>query len=104
MAVKIMPTCIPLTAKICDAPAREKSFFTVDVRSDLSAMQSALHRAEVSDCKCFVKTSAIKVLAFWAKFSIELNSSFGLNFVFNIRKYYTIDSVSCLFGISGWNS
>ena len=60
----MMPTCIPLTAKICDAPAREKSFLTVDVRSDLSAVQSALQSAEVSDCKCFVKISAIKVLVF----------------------------------------
>jgi hypothetical protein len=53
MAVKMMPTCIPLTAKICDAPALEKSFFTVDFRPDLSAMHRALQSAEVLVFKCF---------------------------------------------------
>ena len=46
IAVKIMPTCMPLTAKICDAPAREKSFFILLLRWDLSAKQSALQSAE----------------------------------------------------------
>ena len=51
--MKMMLTCIPLTAKICDAPALEKSFFIVEFSSDLSAMQSALQSAEVLVFKYF---------------------------------------------------
>ena len=68
--MKIMPTCIPLTARICDAPARENSFFIVDVNSDLSAMQRALHMAEVSALKCVENISDIEVLVLLARFSI----------------------------------
>ncbi len=76
MAVKIMPTCIPLTARICDAPARENSFFVLDSKPDLSAMQSALHNAEVSESKCVVKIFENSEFVFWASFSITLESCF----------------------------
>jgi hypothetical protein len=44
---------MPLTAKMCDAPALEKSFFTLEFSSDLSAMQRALQSAEVFVFKYF---------------------------------------------------
>lgn len=46
---------MPLTAKICDAPALEKSCFIVEFRPDLSAMQRALQSAEVLVFKLFVR-------------------------------------------------
>ena len=49
----MMPTCMPLTAKICDAPALEKSCFILEFRLDLSAIQSALQSAEVLVFKYF---------------------------------------------------
>ena len=66
MAVKIMPTCMPLTAKICEAPAREKSFLTLADNSVLSAIQSALQRAEDSVFKKVVKEFPIFSFAFSA--------------------------------------
>ena len=62
MAVKMMPTCMPLTAKICDAPALEKSFFTVEFSPDLSAMHRALQSAEVLVFKYF--ESVVPMLSF----------------------------------------
>ena len=44
IAVKMMPTCIPLTARICEAPALEKSFFIFLFSSDLLARHSARHK------------------------------------------------------------
>ena len=71
-----MLTCIPLTARICDAPARENSFFVLDSKSDLSAMQKALQSAELSVSKCVVNILAKSELVFWASFSITLESCF----------------------------
>ena len=64
--MKMMPTCMPLTAKICDAPALEKSFFTVDFRLDLSAMQSALQSEEVLVFKYLERVVPMASFAFSA--------------------------------------
>ena len=64
--MKMMPTCIPLTAKICDAPALEKSFFTVEFSPDLSAMQRALQSAEVLVFKYFERVLPMVSFAFSA--------------------------------------
>ena len=74
IAVKIMPTCMPLTAKIWEAPAREKSFFTLADNSVLSAMQSALQRAEESVFKKVVKEFPIFSLTFFASVLIVSSS------------------------------
>lgn len=71
----MMPTCMPLTAKICDAPALEKSFFTVEFSPDLSAMQSALQSAEVLVFKYFESVSPMVSFACRAYLCIALSLS-----------------------------
>ena len=73
--MKMMPTCIPLTAKICDAPALEKSFFTLGFSPDLSAMQSALHSAEVLVFKYFESVLPMVSFAFSAYVCMRLSLS-----------------------------
>jgi hypothetical protein len=81
-----MPTCIPLTAKICDAPAREKSFFVLRLSFDLFAMQSAVHRAEDWVFRWFVNISAVLLLIFSA-YVLTTLSLFFRGFSIVAQKY-----------------
>jgi hypothetical protein len=66
---------MPLTAKICDAPALEKSFFTLEFRSDLLAMHRALQSAEVLVFKYFESVLPMVSFAFSAYVCMALSLS-----------------------------
>lgn len=86
MAVKMMPTCIPLTARICDAPALEKSFFIFLFSSDLLARHSARHKDD-DVLSSFSEIISLVFSLMFLAFSSSMLSWFLMGFGSETEKY-----------------